>query len=374
MSEQTMDVVVAAHLCLDIFPVLGSLAAGALETHGRLFQIGPLHATTGGLAANTGVALHQLGAGVRLLAAVGDDLVGEFTLDALRRVSPDLSRHVRVREQTASSYTVVLARPGEDRLFLHYPGPNAGFTMDDLDFGLLNGARWFHFGYPPLLPHTIAADGRMLHDIMRRAKDAGTVTSLDFTLPDPTTASGQVDWPRILRRVLPEVDVFVPSVEEAVYLLRRSLYFEWEGRVAEHITRDLLDQMAAELLAMEPAIVGFKLGDQGAVMYGADAARLERLSGQITGVGRWANRTIQQPAFAVNVSGTTGAGDAAYGGLIMALLEGFDPDAAVRQFCACGAAAVEAPDGVRGLLSAPELRSRFTSNFPALPSRLVRTV
>ena len=372
MPEPKVDVVVASHLCLDMYPGLGSLAPGALETQGRLFQIGRLRAMAGGISANTGIALHRLGAAVRLQSAVGDDLIGQFTLDALRQVTPDLLRHVRILEQTPGSYTVVLARPGDDRLFLHYPGPNADFTLDDLDFDALRGARWFHFGYPPLLPHIFADEGRMLHDIMRRAREAGSVTSLDFTLPDPATASGRANWPLILRTVLPEVDVFVPSLDEAVYLLRRDLYTEWGGAVPDHATRGLLDQMASELLAMGPAIIGFKLGDQGAILYGANAAPLEKLSEQLAGIDRWVNQIIEQPAFSVSVSGTTGAGDAAYGGLIMALLEGLDPDTSVRQLCAAGAAAVEAPDGVSGLPDANDLRARFTSDFPVLPSQLMR--
>ena len=67
MPESNVDVVVAAHICLDMFPELGPLAPGALEAHGRLFQIGRLRVTTGGLTANVGVALHRLGAKVRLL-------------------------------------------------------------------------------------------------------------------------------------------------------------------------------------------------------------------------------------------------------------------------------------------------------------------
>lgn len=363
-----VEIVVAGHICLDMFPDLGGLAPGALEAHGRLFQIGGLRVTTGGLVANVGVALHRLGVSVRLLTTVGDDLAGIFTLEVLRRVSPELARCIRVREQTDSSYTLVLARPGGDRLFLHFPGPNADFTANDLDFARVEGARWFHFGYPPLLPHTFAENGAMLIEIMREGRAAGAVTSLDFTLPDPATPSGMADWPRILQRVLPDVDVFVPSLEEAVYLLRRDWYMEWKGSVATHTSRPLLDLIAAELLAMGPAIVGIKLGDQGVILYGSGIERLSRLAGQLPSVEHWADQIIEQPAFVVKVSGTTGAGDAAYAGLIMALLEGIAPADAARQFCAVGAAAVESSAGVSGLPHISELRRRFAVGSPTIPS------
>ena len=367
MPDSNADIVVAGHICLDMFPDLGTLASGALELHGRLFQIGPLRVATGGLVANSGVALQRLGARVRLLATVGDDLIGESTLEALRRVSPELTRELRIRENTSSSYTIVLARPGEDRLFLHFAGPNLDFSLDDLDFGLLQGARWFHFGYPPLLPSTFADGGQILLEIMQRAKAAGTVTSLDFTLPDPATASGKADWPRILKRVLPAVDVFVPSLDEAVYLLWRDHYLEWGGDVAPHVSRAMLRQLTAELLAMGPAIAGIKLGDQGVSLLGSNPARLARMAHQIPDIERWAGRTVEQPAFAVDVIGTTGAGDAAYSGLILALLDGLAPADAARQFCAAGAATVESADGLNSLPSATELRARF-ANTPVVQS------
>ena len=51
-------------------------------------------------------------------------------------------------------------------------------------------------------------------------KDLDVLTSLDMTLPDPESESGKVDWKRILTRVLPYVDIFTPSIEEIVELLK----------------------------------------------------------------------------------------------------------------------------------------------------------
>ena len=368
--KEPVEVVVAGHICLDMFPQLGALPAGALETQGRLFEVGGLRVTTGGLVANVGVALARLGVPVRLLATVGSDLVGQSTLEALRRVSPTLAETIRIRDGAESSYTVVLARPGQDRLFLHCTGPNQGFGIEDIDFGLVEGARWFHFGYPPVLPRMFDGDGAMLEDVMRRAKATTAVTSLDFTLPDPATASGQVDWPVILRRVLPLTDVFVPSLAEAVYLLRRERYMAWDGQVSAHMDRHLLQELTDELLAMGPAIVGLKLGEQGVWLCGASAERLGELAPKLPRVEGWADRRVALPAFAVNVEGTTGAGDAAYAGLIAALLRGFDPSDCARLFCATGAASVESPAGLLGISDLAALDARFTANHPLVPSPL----
>lgn len=361
-----VDVVVAGHTCLDLLPDLRGLPAGALESQGRLFQVGDLRVSTGGAVPNTGLALHRLGNRVRLLTTVGDDLVGRATLDVIRRVSPDLAEHIQVR-RIPGSYAIVLWRPGLDRTFLHCTGPNDHFSMDDVDFSLVHGARWFHFGYPSLLPRLFEGEGQGLAEVMKRAKATGAVTSLDFTLPDPATPSGRANWPAILRAVLPSVDVFVPSLEELVYLLRRKQYMDWSGDILPHTTRALVDELMVELLEMGPAIVGIKLGDQGMIMMGGHQRRLEQLD-RIDNALDWTNHAVGQPAFDVTIpGGTTGAGDAAYAGLITGLLHGLTPDDVVRLSCAAGAARVEATDDQK-LTPWAELLARFTPQSARLPS------
>ncbi len=366
-SGSGIEVVVAGHICLDMFPDLGALPPRALESPGRLFQVGGLRVTTGGLVANTGLALHRLGTRVRLISTVGDDLVGNATLESLRRASARFSEHIIIRPDTASSYTIVLSQPGVDRTFFHCTGPNETFSAVDVDFSLVEGAPWFHFGYPTLLPRLFAGEGRELVQIFARAKASGVATSLDFTLPDPTTPSGRADWPLILRLALAHVDVFVPSLEEVTYLMRREWYHDWSGDIAAHITRTQLDEIAAELLSMGPAIVGIKLGAQGLLLYGASAERMQALGSHIDAAEKWAGRIIEQSAFQVDVIGTTGAGDAAYAGLITALLRGLSPDDAALLSGAAGAASVESIDAVNGLPVWTELLARFT-DWPTLPS------
>ena len=47
----------------------------------------------------------------------------------------------------------------------------------------------------------------------------GTVTSLDFSLPDAESESGKIDWPGVMRRILPVTDIFVPSLEEVLQIM-----------------------------------------------------------------------------------------------------------------------------------------------------------
>lgn len=52
----------------------------------------------------------------------------------------------------------------------------------------------------------------------------GLTTSLDLVAVDPDSEAAGMDWARILERVLPYVDFFVPSIEELGYMLDRPLY------------------------------------------------------------------------------------------------------------------------------------------------------
>ena len=110
-----------------------------------------------------------------------------------------------------TSYSVVIAPAGTDRIFLHNPGANNSFSAGDIDSRALEGAAWFHFGYPPIMRRMFASGGEELELVFRKAREAGCVTSLDMAAVDPASEAGKAPWEDILRRVLPYVDFFVPS-------------------------------------------------------------------------------------------------------------------------------------------------------------------
>jgi len=208
--------IVAGHVCLDIIPTLPDAQArlSDLLPPGGMLQVGPVVLSTGGAVPNTGLALHRLGVPVRLMGKVADDGFGRVILDILRGYDPALADGMLVAPGEHSSYTVILSAPGLDRTFLHYPGPNDTFCAADVPDAGLDGARLFHFGYPPLMRRMYLDDGRELETLFRRVRARGLVTSLDLTRPDPDSEAGRVDWPALLARALPHVDVFLPSLED----------------------------------------------------------------------------------------------------------------------------------------------------------------
>jgi sugar/nucleoside kinase (ribokinase family) len=216
-------------------------------------------------------------------------------------------------------------------------------------------------------PALTVDDGAPLAALYQAVRTQGTVTSLDMAHPDPSGASGRVDWRAVLKRTLPFVDVFVPSIEELLFMLRRDDYERWQGHALTHVTLPYLHDLAEELLQMGAGIVGFKLGEAG--MYLRAAADPNRLTGArlALNAASWAGFVGYQPAFAVEIVGTTGAGDCAYAGLLAGLLRSLLPMDFLRLAAAVGACSVEAADAISGVRTYEETMRRLSSPWPTLP-------
>jgi sugar/nucleoside kinase (ribokinase family) len=156
-----------------------------------------------------------------LIGKIGNDLFGRALQDIITAEGPPLADDLVIDLTLPTSFTIIINPPGFDRTFIHHPGANDTLYASDLPRGILQGADLFHFGYPPLMRSIYRGEGAELVSILQRARRAGLTTSLDYTLPDPSSPAGRVDWPAILDNTLPLVDLFVPSIEELLFLLNR---------------------------------------------------------------------------------------------------------------------------------------------------------
>ncbi|HSB03325.1 MAG TPA: carbohydrate kinase family protein, partial [Anaerolineales bacterium] len=217
-----MDAIVAGHVCLDIIPDLTAHAPGQFEVAfqpGRLIQSGPATFATGGAVSNTGLALHLLGIQTCLIARVGNDQLGNILRQNINGRGAGLGENLVHSPESSTSYSIVINPPGRDRTFLHHSGANDDFLAQDVSEQALQEARLFHFGYPPLMANMYARDGEQLVTLFQRVKSRGLTTSLDMAYPDPESAAGRANWRVILQKVLPYVDIFVPSLNEISYML-----------------------------------------------------------------------------------------------------------------------------------------------------------
>ncbi len=129
-------------------------------------------------------------------------------------------------------------------------------------------------------------------------------------------------------------------------------------------------ELADELLSMGAPLVGFKLGRLGMYLKTGPASRFEHLARLGLRAEEWADGEFWQPAFQVEVKGTTGAGDSAYAGFLTALLHRQTPAEALRWACATGACNVEAVDSNSGVQPLPAILARLVAGWPNRPERL----
>jgi len=360
MPTPAAKIIVAGHICLDIIPTFASDTstnggAGLIEP-GRLYLMGPALCATGGAVSNTGLALHQLGISTKLIGKVGNDLFGGEVLNILRRYGPTLADGMVVAEGESTSYSVVISPPNVDRSFLHSPGANDTFRAEDVEMAALAGARLFHFGYPPIMQEFYTDGGEQMSHLFQRAKTQGVLTSLDMAMPDPSSPAGRADWIAWLEKVLPSVDVFLPSIDETLLMLRRDL--------DQPINATLLSELADQLLAMGAGVVVLKLGDQGLYLKSGGLK-----SGEANCLPEsWQNRELQAPCFQVEVVGTTGAGDCTIAGFLAALVDGANPEEALVNAVAVGACSVEVADATSGIRPMAEVRARIQAGWQRHPS------
>ena len=357
-----MDIIVAGHICLDIIP---DWRIGSIKTiiPGHILEMSGLKLSTGGAVANTGITLKKLGIGTTLLGKIGSDSFGKVILEILQKEGKTLVENMIISKDEISSYTIVLNPPDTDRVFLHYPGPNHTFNANDIPYEKIKSGRIFHFGYPPLMKKFYENAGEELVKIFRRVRKMNIITSLDMAMPDPESPAGKIDWYKFFKNVLPMVDIFMPSIDELLFMLRPEKY----NKIIKNRYRfdlKLLNQLSEQLIDYGTSVVVIKLGNQGLYLR---THKIEKSNvSRIINPSQWNYRQLLSPCFATEVKGTTGTGDATIAGFLSQLLDGGEPEKSITLATAVGACCVEAVDATGGIRPLPEVISRINSGWERL--------
>lgn len=363
-------IIAAGHICLDITPVIGKKKTyekvGQLLEPGKLIHVDGADVHTGGSVANTGLALKVLGNDVTLMGKVGCDEFGLMIENIL--MAHGVSGLLK-DETSSTSYSVVLALPGLDRIFLHHPGANDTFSGDDIPEDACKDVAIFHFGYPPLMKRMYEQDGAELKRILGAAKKQGAATSLDFAAIDPESKEGQLDWVVLLQNVLPLTDIFVPSFEELIFMLDRERYDQLASSGDDMITQMDVTQdvepLADKLLAMGCKIALIKCGKKGMYVKTAGKEAMRQVGENLAlDTDMWADKSYYQPCFvAPFVKSETGAGDTSIAAFLTAVMQGETPECCARLAAAEGACAVTTYDAISGLKTIEQLKEMIENGW-----------
>lgn len=365
-------VIAAGHICLDITPVFQSennYKLSDILSPGKLVHTDAADIHTGGSAANTGLAMKLLGADVSIMGKIGKDPFGEIICSILKKYDSD--KDILFSEKDSTSYSIVLAVPGTDRIFLHNPGANDSFCADDIPLSALQDASLFHFGYPPLMESVFKDNGKELISIMKKAKDCGAATSLDFASIDPSSKAGQADWKKILEHVIPFVDFLVPSAEELCFMLDPKRLSTWIERAGNRDITEILDiendimPLANQCMELGAKVLLIKCGVKGIYYQVSNRKVLQGISSRIElDSEKWADKSGFEKSFVPDrILSGTGAGDISIAGFLTAVLNGCGPEESVQFAAAAGACCVTSYDALSGLKSIDEMKQKIENGW-----------
>ena len=365
-------IIAAGHICLDITPVIkcGEIKnPSEIMIPGSLIHTGDVDIHTGGSVANTGLAIKKLGGDVTLMGKVGNDEFGHMILNILNEHGA--GEGMIIDDDGSTSYSVVLAIPGVDRIFLHNPGTNDTFDAEDLNLEEVKKGMLFHLGYPPLMAGLYQNNGEGLQELFVKVKKLGLMTSLDMAAISENSEAGQADWHVILTKSLPYVDFFFPSFEEICYMLDKEKYHALLERAAGQDMMTILDvnrdikPIAAKLLSMGVKLAVIKCGAAGFYYQTATYSSfvpLEEKSG--IDFSSFASKAGFERSYLPNavISGT-GAGDTMIAAFLTSMMEGYSFEKCIQLAAATGASCVEAVDALTGLKTFEELNQRIDNGW-----------
>ena len=251
---------------------------------GNVEFIDELRLTVAGTAGGTVIDCAKLGLKTLAVGAVGNDEKADFVISVLEKFGVDVSAFQRIEEAPTSS-TILNIRPNGERPALHLRGASDYFLPPSKEKFNIFDCNVLHLGGTGLLNKL---DGPASVQLLKDAKENGCITTFDLIATNEETIN-------IVKPLLPFIDYFMPSIEEA-----RDLS---QIKDPKEIAKFFIDNGAKNCI--------FTMGDEGSVFISKE-------------------EYIKTPAFEIDVVDTTGCGDAFDAGMITAIVKGFDLEKALK--------------------------------------------
>jgi sugar/nucleoside kinase (ribokinase family) len=334
------DAVVAGYTCVDLIPNFrkhqhSNNISGFLKP-GKLIEIGGMDFVLGGVVPNTGLAMKKFGSKVFLNSLIGNDFIGKTAESQLARYSA--TDGILVSKEGETAFSIVIAPPGVDRIFLESPGCNHIFDINHINFEIISKSRLFHFGYPPLMRQFFLDSGRQLIQMYSKIQKMGVVTSLDFSLPDPESESGKVNWQGILKNTLPFVDIFAPSLEELMQVTMPQKFLEIKSACEnsdfeDEVPFQLVRELGKQMITLGVSILLIKMGKRGVYLCTRDVSEINKKLGNTLEDNHWSNKEIlcnSYPAEHSKIKNASGAGDIAIAAFLNSVLNADNAETTIK--------------------------------------------
>ncbi len=280
MSTKKYD---ASIVGLYILDVLGR-PISKIPEGGNVEFIDELRLTVAGTAGGTIIDCAKLGLNTLAVGAVGNDEKADFVISVLEKFGVDVSAFQRIAGVPTSS-TILNVRPNGERPALHLRGASDHFLPPSKEKFNIFDCKVLHLGGTGLLNKM---DGPASVELLKEAKKNDCITTFDLIATNDETIN-------IVKPLLPFIDYFMPSIEEARDLSKLN--------DPKEIAKFFIDNGATNCV--------FTTGEEGSVFISE-------------------KEYIKTSAFDIDVVDTTGCGDAFDAGMITALVRDFDLEKSLK--------------------------------------------
>ncbi len=192
-----------------------------LPNAGELVKTNGISIALGGCAANAAADLRKLGVEVGVAGCVGSDAAGSLVREKLVSYGTDATGVIAIDSTLAAKYpspygtdvtrsagTLVVNVQGQDRRFISTPGANDAFCPAMIPDAWLDEAKVFYLGGYLMMPGLESDD---FVELLKRLRAKGVKTILDVVL----MSSDADHFQRVLKKVLPYADLFMPNDDES---------------------------------------------------------------------------------------------------------------------------------------------------------------
>ncbi len=279
-----------------------------IPKNGLLVPVDSISMHSGGNAMTAAINLRTLGVESSLIGRVGSDMFGDYLKKCLSEAGVKIDG-VKTDSSVQRSAAVLMVEEGTgERSVFHCVGSNGAFSMDDIDFDVIE-KNDVVFVTGSFLLKTF--DGKQTMEFLKKCKEMGKTTALDVCWD----ASGK--WGEILDCVMPYIDLFLPSIDEARMIAKK----------------ETPEEMADVFFEKGVGAVVIKCGSDGCYVRPSRDAEGTML-----------------PIFKVdNIADTTGAGDSFCSGFLAAYSRGEDILSCAEFGNAVGAHCVMATGATAGI-------------------------
>ncbi len=158
---------------------------------GEDYETEKIEYSVGGMCTNNCIDLAKMGATypIRVIGKIGSDENGKRIRETLGKNGISDEYLIETSDHPTSTTHVIYIKVSQEiinRTFRYFFGAMGSFTLDDIDYSVLENLKIVMVGYCLLIPHFDEVDpeyGAAIGRILEKIRDMGITTCVDFVTP-----------------------------------------------------------------------------------------------------------------------------------------------------------------------------------------------